>query len=153
MITKYFKVNDNSKRVVIQDVKGNRILTSNGFIPLIKSCDLISIKQGEFRHLINEFYSLRENKKEWKFKGDEFKILDNFTIQDFKEIELPIHIVKDHQMNVVSHRNKLYYINVKLKEQFYPTIQIIDFYTLKYTKWVNVKNLAPIFNKSTKSFL
>ena len=37
---------------------------------------------------------------------------------------------------------------------YYPQMQLVDFHTKKLTnKWTSIKNLAPVFNKTTKKIV
>ena len=53
---------------------------------------------------------------------------------------------------IVMYHGVLYY--TFLSGNYFPQMQLVNFQTKELTgKWTNIKNLAPVFNKTTKQII
>jgi hypothetical protein len=125
-----------------------RILSDKEFI----NSGPVRINKNRYLEELNKYF--KETKFEWEYNGTHFKKLDNFEIiNTFKGI--PLHdIGKPHlgKCMIVMYHGKLYY--TFLSGSYYPQMQLVDFHTKELTnKWTNIRNLAPIFNKTTKKII
>ena len=137
--------NTNTKKYFITNKEKKTILTKEEF----DSLNTEKIKKQKYCELMNNYF--KSNKHKWEFNGQKFKKLDNFEINTFNFIysKIPKHnnILRNYNLILVYHWGKIYYM---LVSQYLPKAQLIDCNTLKIVRWVDIKNVSPIFNINTK---
>lgn len=120
----------------------------------------IKIKKGKYLEELNIFF--KNTKYEWVWNYEEYKKLDNFECTKFKSItnynidkDIPQHTTDclyTPNYFIVMYKGQLYY--TFRSGNYYPQMQLVDFHTKKLTgKWTSIKNLAPVFNKTTKKII
>ena len=118
------------------------------------------ISKQEYLKELNAYF--KNSKFEWTYDGNEYKKLDNFEIDENCTLinyivgkDVPFHSFNDVSINnlfIVLYHGRLYY--TFMSGNYYPQMQLIDFHTKQLTsKWTNIKNLAPVFNKTTKKII
>jgi hypothetical protein len=138
-------VKDNNS-IRLKSTYKKRILTEEEF----NNSNPVRIKKDKYLEELNKFFN--NSKHEWVYNNTEFKRLDNFKENDdFKNI--PRHeIDNNYRYIIVMYHDRIYY--TFFSGNYYPQMQLIDFNTKKSTnKWTNIRNLAPVFNKNTKTII
>lgn len=133
-----------------------QIISENDF----NNSNPVKIKKQKYLEELNTFF--KNTKFEWTYNGTDFKKLDNFEIKKFGNIEnyvigkdIPLHDIEKSYIGscfIVLYQGKMYY--TFLCSNYFPQMRLIDFHTKQLTsKWTNIKNLAPVFNKHTKQII
>lgn len=158
MVQEFFKsdigliVKDNTSIRVKSSYK-KTIISNDEFI----KSNPIKINKQVYLTELNTFF--KKDKFSWEYNGDLYQKLDNFDFQKYKVDnynldDIPKHnnIFLDYDCFIVMYHGRLYYTFVS--GNYFPQMQLIDFHTKKITnKWTNIKNLSPIFNKTTKQII
>lgn len=115
----------------------------------------VKISKNEYLRLLNKYFN--STKHSWDYNGEKFIKLDNFeenllgyTIGK----NLPIHKINNGYHGnyfMVIYHNKLYY--TFFSGNYFPRMHLCDLNGYFTGKWTHIKNLAPIFNKTTKQIV
>jgi hypothetical protein len=125
------------------------ILTETEF----NAANPVKINKHKYLAALNLFF--KNDKFEWEHNGNAFKKLDNFRCEFNDFANTPFHDIGKSYIGkcmIVLYHGRLYY--TFLAGNYYPQMQLVDFHTKELTsKWTNIKNLAPVFNKTTKQII
>ena len=158
---KYYKANDkliqHNENTGIYRIRNttdriNNILSKEQFDLL----EPIKIKKTKFCELVNIYF--KSIKEEWMFENSHFKKLENFDANGngsgFKWTDIPLHKVDGYTystLKIVYHWGRVYYM--LCGGSYFPKGQLVDTKTLKIVQWVDIKNVAPVFNVGTKKIV
>lgn len=110
----------------------------------------VQIKKQEYFRLLNDFFN--NDKAEWTYNGCTYQKMDNFKKDEKSFFKLPTHKVNGEYCKTVLYKGKLYYTFIA--GNYYPRMQLIDFNTKQLTyKWTHIRNLAPVYNKTSKQVI
>lgn len=158
---KYYKTEDkliqfnpstNVYRLRNTIAKGNKCISEEEFDLL----DVVRIKKNKFCELMNIFF--RDIKHEWQYDHSYFKKLDNFdrngNSYGFSWAEVPNHKIDGYHftnLKLVYHWGRVYYMIYG--GGYAPKGQLVDTNKLQIVQWIDIKNVAPIFNIGTKKIV
>lgn len=144
-----FNPSTNVYRIRNTIATGNKCISKEEFDLL----NAIKIKKTKFCELMNIFF--RDIKHEWVYENKRFKKLDNFDKNakscDFHWVQIPSHKVDGYHftnLKFVYHWGRVYYIIYG--GNYAPKGQLVDIKKLQIVQWVDIKNVAPVFNIETK---
>lgn len=109
----------------------------------------IQINKRKYLELLNQYF--RNTKIEWEYQGEKFMKLDHFGTEEDKYIigfNVPTRKISNTPCFIVMYHNSLYYTFIS--GNYYPQMQLMNLKGELLGKWTNIKNLAPVFNKTTK---
>lgn len=126
----------------------------------------IKISKGKYLEELNIFF--KNAKHEWEHNGTIFRKMENFDLTKYGNVtnysfgkgikygrDIPMHDIGKTYLGkcfIVLYKGRLYY--TFLSGNYFPQMQLVDFFTKELTgKWTSIKNLAPVFNKTTKQFI
>lgn len=111
----------------------------------------VQIKKQEYFRLLNDLFN--NDKAGWTYNGCTYQKLDNFKYEnDFYKV--PSHSVNGEPYKTVLYKGKIYYVYTLIQWNYYPRMQLIDFNTKQLTsKWTDIRNLAPVYNKTSRQII
>lgn len=119
----------------------------------------IKISKQIYLEELNKFF--KNDNFEWHHKHNWFRKMDNFEMGPYKvenyniTKDIPMHDIDKSYLGkcfIVLYHGRIYY--TFLSSGYFPQMQLVDFHTKNLTgKWTNIKNLAPIFNKTTNKII
>jgi hypothetical protein len=156
----YYKTD---KGIVVRDQESIRlkscytktILTEDEF----NGSNPVKISKAKYAEELNTFF--RNDKFEWTHEGTKFRKMENFEMGQWSVTnynfpkDIPMHDIGKSYLGkcfIVVYHGRLYY--TFLSGNYFPQMQLVDFHTKDLVgKWTNIKNLAPIMNKTTKKII
>lgn len=158
---KYFKTNTqliqfnpstNVYRVRNSSKVGSKVISEAEFNKL----DVKKIGKQEFCELMNKFFA--SVKHEWVYDGVNYRKMDNFEkggssfSSNYEWHKLPRHLVGGTECIVVYHWGYVYFMHVS--SNYLPKGLLVDMRTQELTnRWVDLKNVSPVFNINTKEII
>lgn len=149
-------IKDNTS-IRLKSTYKKKILSEEEFI----SSNPIKINKHKYSEELNNYF--KNTKYEWEYESIKFKKLDNFEFNNNGISISNYNIEKDLHFHdfgiswlgkciIVMYHGILYY--TFFNGNYFPQMQLIDFKTKELVgKWTNIKNLAPVFNKTTKKII
>ena len=125
----------------------------------LENSNPIRISKQDYLRELNTFF--KNDKFEWFHNGTWFKKLENFDmgtyrVENYNGLnDIPFHDIGKSYLGkcmIVLYQGRLYYTFIS--GNYFPQMQLVDFHTKELThKWTNIKNLSPVFNKTTKKII
>lgn len=159
-MTKYYKTDlgivvSDSTSIRLKSCVVKTILTNDEF----DNSNPVKISKGKYLEELNTFF--KNFKIEWNHNGCQYKKMDNFDMGKYSvenynlTKDIPMHDIGKSYLGkcfIVMYKGRLYY--TFLSGNYFPQMQLVDFHTKELVgKWTSIKNLAPIFNKTTKQII
>lgn len=124
--------------------KGDKTISKQAFDLL----DALQIKKRHFCELLNNYF--RNQRQEWEFEGEKFQKLENFDKEgnsgNLTLADIPSHKITHYVCIMVYHWGEVYFF----RPTQFPKGLLFDVKNQKLLRWVDIKNVAPIFNKTKK---